>query len=96
MHERSAAGSRIAVEDFTDIGRRLEDPAFRRVAAGIGVDMPALLHTDDRPDPGDRLAALGWTVRRDVAVDVAAGWGRELDPLTRRLNGRSAFVTATR
>ncbi|MDD7966875.1 SAM-dependent methyltransferase [Actinomycetospora lemnae] len=96
VHERSAAGSRIAVEDFTDIGRQLEDPAFRRVAAGIGVDMPALLHTDDRPDPGDRLAALGWTVRRDVAVDVAAGWGRELDPLTRRLNGRSAFVTATR
>jgi methyltransferase (TIGR00027 family) len=96
VDERSAPGSRIALEDFTDIARQLQDPAFRRVADGIGVDMSELLHSDDRPDPGEQLAARGWTVHRDNATDVVAGWGRTFDPLTQRLNGRADFVTSTR
>jgi methyltransferase (TIGR00027 family) len=96
VDERSAPGSRVALEDFTDIARQLQDPAFRRVADGIGVDMSELLHSDDRPDPGEQLAARGWTVHRDNATDVAAGWGRTFDPLTQRLNGRADFVTGTR
>lgn len=96
VDERSAPGSRCALEDFTDIAEHFDDPAFRRVAEGMGVDMTALIHTDDRANPGDRLAERGWTVRRDVATDVARGWGRTFDPLTQRLNGRSNFVTATR
>jgi methyltransferase (TIGR00027 family) len=96
VDERSAPGSRIAVEDFTNLGDQLSDPGFRRVAAGIGVDMSALIHTDHRADPGDWLAERGWRVRRDRSTDVAAGWGREFDPLTRRLNGQSFFLTAER
>lgn len=96
VEERSAAGSRIAVEDFTNLGDQLADPAFRRVATGLGVDMTALIHTDDREDPGDRLAGHGWDVHRDRATAVADRWGREFDPLTQRLNGRSSFVTAQR
>ncbi|MEJ2862527.1 SAM-dependent methyltransferase [Actinomycetospora flava] len=96
VEERSAPGSRIAVEDFTNLGDQLADPAFRRVAAGLGVDMTALIHTDDREDPADRLAGHGWRVRRDHATAVAEGWGRAFDPLTARLNGQSSFVTAER
>ncbi|MHC1563417.1 SAM-dependent methyltransferase [Actinomycetospora sp. C-140] len=96
VDERSAPGSRIAVEDFTNLGDQLSDPGFRRIAAGIGVDMSALIHTDHRPDPGDWLAERGWAVRRDLATAVADGWGREFDPLTQRLNGRSTFLTAER
>jgi len=58
--------------------------------------MSELVHSDDRPDPGEQLAARGWTVLRANATDVAAGWGRTFDPLTQRLNGRADFVTATR
>lgn len=96
VHERSAPGSRIALEDFGNLAEQLSDPAFRRVSSSIGVDMASLLHDDARADPGDRLAARGWTVHHDVAADVATGWGRMFDPLTARLNARSAFVTATR
>lgn len=96
VEKRSAPGSRIAVEDFTNLGDQLADPAFRRIAGRIGVDMTTLIHTDHRQDPGDRLAGHGWRVRRDRATAVAEGWGRTFDPLTRRLNGQSSFVTAER
>ncbi|GAA4807752.1 class I SAM-dependent methyltransferase [Actinomycetospora chlora] len=96
VDERSAPGSRIAIEDFTNLGDQLGDPGFRRVAQDIGVDMASLIHTDDRTDPGDALAARGWDVRAHRATDVAAGWGREFDPLTQRLNGRSSFLVAQR
>lgn len=96
VDKRSAPGSRIALEDFTNLGDQLSDPAFRRIAARIGVDMSALIHTDHRPDPGDWLAGHGWEVRRDNATAVADGLNREFDPLTKRLNGQSTFVTARR
>ncbi|MEJ2887813.1 SAM-dependent methyltransferase [Actinomycetospora aeridis] len=96
VDERSAPGSRLAIEDFAGLGDQLADPAFRRVAANIGVDMTELIHTDDRTDPSDWLTAHGWRTERARATAVAEGWGREFDPLTQRLNGKASFLTAER
>lgn len=93
---RSAPGSRWAVEDFTNIGQQLSDPVFRRVAASMGVDMAELIHTDDRPDPAAVLRERGWTTDASVAIEVAKSYGRDLDPLTQRLNGQSTLLSATR
>ena len=89
---RSAVGSHIAVEDFTNITQQLADPAFRRISGAIGVEMSDLLFTDARPDPAAWLTERGWQVRSDVALDVAKNWGRTLDALTERLNGQSSLM----
>lgn len=93
---RAAPGSRLAVEDFTDVAAQMADPEFRRVQEHLGVDLSTLVHTDHRPDPERRLADHGWTTRRRAATDVATDCGRTFDPLTQRVQGRATFVTATR
>ena len=94
IDERSAPGSEWAIEDFTNIGQQMEDPAFRRIAANIGVDMSALIYTDERPDPAAQLRDRGWTTDVHVAIEVAKSYGRDLDTLTQRLNGQSSLVVA--
>ena len=94
VDERSAPGSEWAIEDFTNIGQQIEDPAFRRIATNIGVDMTALIYTDDRPDPAASLRERGWTTDAQVAIEVAKSYGRDLDTLTQRLNGQSSLVVA--
>ena len=97
VDERSAPGSWVALEDFTDIATQLQDPAFRRVPDGIGVDMSELLHSDDRPDPGGsargarldgpprqrhgRRGALGPDLRPPDPAAQRAGGLRHRDPL---------------
>lgn len=92
----SAPGSEWALEDFTNLGDQLSDPAFRRVAQEMGVDMSALIFTDARPDPAAWLRERGWTTDSAAAIEVAKGYGRELDPLTQRLNGQSSLVQAVK
>jgi methyltransferase (TIGR00027 family) len=91
---RSAPGSEWAIEDFTNIGQQMADPAFKRIAAAMGVDMTQLIYTDERPDPAAWLRERGWTTDVSVAIEVAKGYGRELDTLTQRLNGQSFLVVA--
>jgi methyltransferase (TIGR00027 family) len=94
IDERSAPGSQWAIEDFTNIGQQMADPAFRRIAANFGVDMTQLIWTDERPDPAAWLREQGWTTDISQAVDVAKSYGRVLDGLTQRLNGQSFLVVA--
>jgi methyltransferase (TIGR00027 family) len=96
VDERSAPGSEWAIEDFSNLGQQMTDPAFRRIAASIGVDMTQLIHTDERPDPAAWLRGRGWTTDISVAIEVAKSYGRELDTLTQRLNGQSYLVVARR
>ena len=96
IDERSTPGSQWAIEDFTNIGQQMSDPAFRRIAANIGVDMSALIYTDERPDPAAWLRERGWTTDVEMALDVAKSYGRDLDTLTQRLNGQSSLVVARR
>jgi methyltransferase (TIGR00027 family) len=94
LDARSAPGLQWAIEDFTDIGQQMSDPGFRRIAANIGVDMSALIYTDERPDPAAWLRERGWTTDVEFAVDVAKSYGRTLDTLTQRLNGQGSLVVA--
>ncbi|HEY2193760.1 MAG TPA: class I SAM-dependent methyltransferase [Actinomycetospora sp.] len=94
IDERSAPGSEWAIEDFTNIGQQLADPAFRRIAANMGVDMSQLIYTDERPDPAAWLRDRGWSTDVSVAIEVAKSYGRDLDTLTQRLNGQSYLVVA--
>ncbi|MCD2197425.1 class I SAM-dependent methyltransferase [Actinomycetospora endophytica] len=94
IDERSAPGSEWAIEDFTNVAQQISDPAFRRIAATMGVDMTQLLYTDERPDPAAWLRERGWSTEVSVAIEVAKGYGRELDALTQRLNGQSYLVVA--
>ncbi|GLZ54864.1 class I SAM-dependent methyltransferase [Actinomycetospora sp. NBRC 106378] len=96
IDDLSAPGSEWAIEDFTNITQQFDDPAFRRVATKMGVDMQQLLYSDERPDPAATLRARGWTTESHVAAEVAKSYGRTLDPLTQRLNGQSSLAVATK
>lgn len=96
VDELSAPGSAFAIENFRNLTTQLQDPTFRRLGAKFGVDMPALLHEDDREPAGQWLSHRGWQVDTVLAADIADGYGRVFDPLTQRLNAKSEFVTATR
>ncbi|MCD2189099.1 SAM-dependent methyltransferase [Actinomycetospora soli] len=96
IDDLSAPGSEWAIEDFTNITQQFDDPAFRRVAGRMGVDMQQLLYSDERPDPAATLRSRGWSTESFVATEVAKSYGRILDPLTQRLNGQSSLVVATK
>lgn len=96
IDDLSAPGSEWAIEDFTNITQQFDDPAFRRVATQMGVDMEQLLYSDARPDPAATLRPRGWTTDSHVAIEVAKSYGRILDPLTQRLNGQSTLAVATK
>ncbi|GAA5174688.1 class I SAM-dependent methyltransferase [Pseudonocardia eucalypti] len=74
IHELSAPASRCALERFA----RLADEPERPAAPVLGVDVRELVYRDDRPDPGKRLAALGWRVTQLPARVVAERYGRPL------------------
>jgi methyltransferase (TIGR00027 family) len=91
----SAAGSRWGIEDFMMITSRLNDPVYLRIAARFGLQVLAdVLHDDDRDDPAAWLHEHGWTVVARTARDVAADYGRQLDPMTLRINGSVGLITA--
>lgn len=96
VDELSAAGSAFEIENFTNLVSQVQDPTFRRLATKFGVDMPALLHEDDRESATTWLARHGWQVETRLAADVAASYGRVLDPLSQRLNAKSEYLTATK
>lgn len=79
--ELSAPGSRLAVEHFGDAVARLrDDDDLAALSRRFGVDVRELFFADERPDAQARLAELGWTVTGASAAELAASYGRTLDP----------------
>ncbi len=97
VHEFSAQGSRIAIEDFSN-----SEPAttststMQEVASSWGIDFEQLLSDEERPEAGTTLAGLGWSVQRQPARELARGFGRDLEDYFATLDGNgSQFLTAT-
>ncbi|HEY2190947.1 MAG TPA: SAM-dependent methyltransferase [Actinomycetospora sp.] len=95
--ELSAPGSRIAVEHLADAVDHLDDDELVATSSRrFGVDVRDLVHTDERPDPRERLRAAGWTVEEESAGDAAARYGRPLEGPTARAFTSSVFFEARR
>ena len=93
IHRCSAPGSSVALE-VTSPSQRPGSGWAQLLSKHLGVDMTALVHSDQRPAPDATLAALGWTTEADTVAAAADRYRRALDPKTRELSGSSGFVTA--
>lgn len=97
VQELSAPGSRIAVEHFGAAVREMtDDSAIATMSARFGLDVRDLFYDDPRPDAAERLAGLGWRVEASSATDLAARYGRPLDPGMRDVFGTVRLLDATR
>ncbi|QIZ33973.1 SAM-dependent methyltransferase [Saccharopolyspora sp. ASAGF58] len=94
VHELSAPGSRVAIENLTTKRTVPQDDDFTRPSAKWGVDLNVLLSPEDRPDPEDRLAGFGWRVRRETIDEAAARLGRELTETGRSFTDPLYSLTA--
>lgn len=73
----SAPGSRLAVEYSTDLAGLVRDHEVA-VIREVGVHMTELLHSDPRPSPEPWLTGRGWSVRDELATQVAHRYRRDL------------------
>ncbi|MFR9727628.1 SAM-dependent methyltransferase [Saccharopolyspora sp. MS10] len=78
VHRLSAPGSRLSVEHVSGPRNRILSDEILRIGHEWGIDLADLLDTAERPDPGDELTGLGWSVRREPTREIAAGYGRPL------------------
>jgi methyltransferase (TIGR00027 family) len=95
VHELSAPGSRVAIENLT--AKRsvlLDDDELAQSSQEWGVDLNTLFSPEDRPDPADRLTGFGWRARRENIHDAAARLGRELTTAGRGLTRVGHLLTA--
>jgi methyltransferase (TIGR00027 family) len=91
----SAPGSFWGLEEFMIITSGLSDPVYQRIAARFGLQVLAeVLHDDDRPHPTSWLRQQGWAVDARLAREVARSYGRQLDPMTDRINGPVELIAA--
>ncbi|MFI8240957.1 SAM-dependent methyltransferase [Streptomyces sp. NPDC085866] len=75
VHRLSAPGSALAVESIQDMAGVLTDAGMTEGMRAIGIDLPRLVHTDDRPAPDAQLDELGWNTDRSTASRAAAEHG---------------------
>lgn len=94
VHRFSAPGSRIAVEAFGDVRNIVDDQDFGRMSQEWGMDPADLLSYESRPDSGGELEKKGWSVWREKALSVAAGYGRDLSAVPLAMRERSEFLVA--
>jgi methyltransferase (TIGR00027 family) len=96
--ELSAPGSHLAVEHFGEIVQHLDqqDSRLASLSRRFGIDVRELFFADDRPDAAERLGELGWAVSGRTASDLAASYGRPLDPDLARIYGAARLLDATR
>jgi methyltransferase (TIGR00027 family) len=96
--ELSAPGSRLAVEHFGDVVAHLgkDDTRLASLSRRFGIDVRDLFFADDRPDAGERLGTLGWTVTGRTATDLAETYGRPLDPDAAEVHGAAQLLDARR
>ena len=97
VHEFSARGSRIAIEDFSNAEPATTSTSMmQEVATSWGIDFKQLISDEERPEAGATLAGLGWDVRSQPARELARGFGRDLEEYFATLDGAgSQFLTAT-
>lgn len=93
IHYGSAPGSSVAIEGLP--ARSWRSSGWLSLSSRFfGLDMHAVLHEDDRPDPETTLAALGWTTSISLSSDVAELHQRTLTPLSDESMPDARFITA--
>lgn len=92
----SAPGSRLSIEHMAGPREEYVNDELRDLALEWGMDLQALFSTDERPDPGEVLAGLGWNVRREPTNEITAGYGRALPGLGERFAELGCMLTAFR
>lgn len=97
VHEFSAPGSRIAIENFSGSEPTpASNSHLHEVATGWGVNFDQLFSGERRPEPGATLTGFGWNVQRQPAPELAHSFGRDLEEYFAILDGnQSEFLTAT-
>lgn len=78
VHRLSAPGSRVAVEQVTDVRNLINEDA-KRQGAEMGVDVDELIHQDDRTSAEEKLAQRGWRPSSTPADRSAERYGRRID-----------------
>ncbi len=98
VHECSAPGSRIAIENFAGAASLMTShPAVQEIATRYGIHVDHLFSSEPRAEAGTTLAGLAWTVHRQPAPELARSVGRDLEEYFTILDGGpSEFLTATR
>lgn len=97
IHELSAPGSRLAVENVSVESKEMfDEEEMHRAGERMGVKISELLHNEGKEHPGQVLTGLGWTVRSDTADGMAREYGRHLDGMMARSAGQFEFITAHR
>ena len=86
MHELSAPGSRIALDNLSKSPDALVLPEMREMSDEVGVNIGELFSSEPRPSPESALAESGWDVRRQPTTQVAGELGRELSGAARTLS----------
>ncbi|MBA8825905.1 methyltransferase (TIGR00027 family) [Saccharopolyspora lacisalsi] len=95
VHGFSAPGSHLAIENVTATRTMLDDQGeIQEFAQGMGIDLSALMSSEERADAGETLAARGWTVAREPARDVAEALNRELRGLSEQIAAHGHMLTA--
>lgn len=95
VHGFSAPGSHLAVENVTATRTMLDDQAeIQEFVRGMGIDLSALMSSEERADAGETLTARGWTVVGEPARDVAEGLNRELRGLSEQIATHGHMLTA--
>lgn len=93
VHQLSAPGSRFALESFAQLGDEPEPPSV----PVLGVDVRELVYRDQRPDPGERMAELGWRATHRPARELAELYGRPLPTgAGTTFSRRAVLVTAVK
>ena len=77
VHRLSAPGSRMAVEQISDVRNLISEDA-KRQGAELGVDVDELLHQDDRTGAEEKLAQRGWRPSTAPADRSAERYGRRI------------------
>ncbi|WP_277954443.1 SAM-dependent methyltransferase [Saccharopolyspora soli] len=94
IHDLSAAGSRIAIENLHTKRSTLLNPDMSESSQRWGVDLDELLSAEDRTNAADLLTESGWLVHRETAIDAAGRFGRELGGAARGLSQFGDLLTA--
>lgn len=72
-----------------------EDEELARAVKRFGVDLTELLYDNTgRPDPDERLAALGWQTQVNTGDELAERYGRALEGPGSQLGEYQRYVTA--
>ncbi|MFI9723326.1 SAM-dependent methyltransferase [Streptomyces sp. NPDC052396] len=80
IHRLSAPGSRLAVEQVSEIDKAVAATARASRDTGSRIDLAQLVHRDRRPPADQRLAGMGWHAESISPTEAAARYGRYLGP----------------